>query len=141
MIIIEGDWKSQVNENLQGNLSVTINVDRLYSDMTGHVKIIHSSDHQCINNVIEFVAEIKYERNSELIFNGQRNIIDRLFIRQKNFGKDIYYTMQLTSYNGGLWQGSYTSIYPNDLGDLSDLQFIMNCEIAYDLADVDIDMD
>jgi len=138
MIIIEGEWKSQINDSLSGKLSIIINVNNLNTDMTGIVKFTHSTDHQCINTSQEFIVEIKYERQSEFIFNGQQTIIDRLFIRQRNFGSDFYYTMQMTSYNGAPWQGSYTCIYPNDLGQLSDLQIIMSCDIAQEFNDTKV---
>ena|SRR5581483_5428892 len=133
MIIIEGEWKSQINDNLFGKLSILIEHDHLSNDMIGIVKLVHLNEHHCIDNFYEFSVEIKYDRQLESIFNEQI-IIDRLFIRQKNFDIDIYYTMQITSYNGHLWQGSYVTIYPNDLGQLSDLQFIISCSIAEELT-------
>ena len=112
MIIIEGEWKSQMNENLYGKLSITINVDHFNHYMIGTVKLIHSNEHQCVNNLLEFEVEITYERQSELIFDQEKTIIDRLFIRQKEFGSDIYYTMQITSFDGNLWQGSTQAFIP-----------------------------
>src|SRR5438128_441079 len=113
MILIEGSWKSTINQNLHGRVMIKINAHSLSSRMKGTVKIMHQVDQQCIGNIIEFVAEIHYERNLDLIVDGQQNFIDRLFLRQDQLNNDIYYTMQLTSYNNGLWQGAYTTIYPN----------------------------
>src|SRR5207244_1013934 len=88
---------------------------------------------QCFEREIEFHAEIRYERNLDLIVDGQQKLIDRLFLRQSHFEYQTYYTLQLTCYNKGSWHGSYTSIYPNDLGRLEDLQLIMDCKIANQL--------
>ncbi len=128
MISIEGQWKSQVDEFRHGKLSIMINCGRLENIMSGLIKIIHENQQDCVGDYIEFKVDIIYEINYDLIIDGKQSQIERLFIRQQQFGTDMYYTLQLTRYNGGSWQGSYATIYPNDLGELQNLQQIVTSE-------------
>ena len=130
MILIEGYWKSQIESLRVGKLSIMINADKLSQSMSGIVKIIHENKQDCVENVIEFIADLCYEINYDLIVDGKQNQITRLFLRQTHFNADTYYTMQLTSYNNGYWHGSYTTIYPNDLGELRNLQLIITSDVC-----------
>jgi hypothetical protein len=131
MIVIEGYWKSSSHVNSNGKITVTINSENLLPKMIGTVKIVHNVDenHYCANVVSEFLVEIIYEKNSEMIQNGSSIVTRKLFLRQQNFSCDTYMTLRLTSH-GECWYGSYASIYPDDLGELSGLQFIVTYETA-----------
>lgn len=138
MIIIEGFWKSRIDGALYGKIVLKINVEKLHSQMTGTAKMINFNNHECLNCILEFPVEIIYERNFDLIVEGKQNVIDRLFIRQSILKCDVYYTFQLTSYNDQLWYGSYSSIYPNDIGELIDFQVIINCDVSRQLSGINI---
>ena len=138
MIIIEGLWKSNIDSTLNGKIILKINAEKLHSQMTGTAKMINYNNRQCLNYIEEFPVEIMYERNFNLIVDGKQNVIDRLFIRQSILRCDVYYTFQLTSYNSQLWYGSYTSIYPNDMGELIDFQIIINCDTSNQLSGINI---
>jgi hypothetical protein len=94
--------------------------------MNGNIRI-NLTDDEDNSSSTEFTADIQYEYNHNL-----ENVpIERLFIRKRMLDCDTYYTMQLTSYNNSLWQGCYTSIYPSDLGTLSNLQIELSASGLY----------
>ena len=110
MLQLHGSWQSKVISKLQGRVAITLDSEQWVSEMKGSVKFLINSSRPSA----QFDMEAKYEQH---VVEGI--IIDRLFIRQKEFTTDTYHTVQLTSYNGGPWNGIYTSVYPCDYGEIT----------------------
>lgn len=120
MIILKGNWSSKVEYQLYGTIEINI-ITNLSTLICGHYSGLATfKQNKSDSYQTNFLVDIEHERIMEYI-DGKKSEISRLFIREKHLRPNTYHTIQLTSYDKGKWFGTYTSIYPGDYGQLSEI--------------------